>query len=112
MKEVKTMPQFVDIGVELQAEFVGGCAADAGMEHGATLTLFALLIEHNAIQACAHLVQLADHLPDGPLRHVLPEAEVPEHRGVEFGVTPSCVSGLADINDIASGRWGHFNPCF
>src|SRR5215510_424579 len=103
----------MDVGVKLQTQLVRRGTADTRMEHRATLALFALLVEHDPVKARSHLVQLADHLPDGPLRHIAPKAEMPDHRGVQFGIAPGCVGAcLADVDDVAAARRYHLNAGF
>src|SRR5271170_2174254 len=88
MQQIEAVTELVDIGVKLQAELVGGCAADAEMEHGATLPLQTELVEHDPIEAWPQIVPLADYLPYSPLRLVAVEREVADHRGMQLGVRP------------------------
>src|SRR5260370_42627208 len=94
------------VSVELEPQFVGRGAADTSVENSTTLALASLLVKHDAIQARAQNVLLAGHLPHRPLRNVLPAAEVPLHRVVQFAVVPEGVGTCLSIGNhiVAAGR--------
>src|SRR5262249_37667586 len=50
VQQVEAVPEFMRIGVKLEAELVCGNASDARMKNGASLTLLPLLIKHDAVE--------------------------------------------------------------